>query len=473
MSRPAQIHFTDEQLLLLSDGELNVAKSGSTRSHLEICSICRVRLEELTTGVEAFLLFRSHVLLPALPSPLHAWEDLDGQFEGLDHPWKMKFESALGGLHSACRGLRYNMAAAAALMIIIFLIFQPWQATVSAAKLLARAIAAQSAILRSTPEPVVHQKLRIQCDVGAPGSGAPMDYESWRYVGNGRFRETISSELYSSVPSSPSDDGIGGLRRVYAVNRLDWQSPLSAEAYQRWSAGRGSVARARGDSSQPGLWLIMTTLATPTPQGDEIGQAQFVVRASDWHPVAVRLSLRDRHYEIREISYRVVPLSQVDSSLFDSTTPGADQVKSPKPGNALRNIHEGKRRSSAVIGTRNQERNDFPSVPQPQVMTSTGGNAAAAELGAGEAETSLNPPLTLRFAASASSGPAVPVRPRLNLSWAHPPVTLDPRMAFAEQLARQQEVMQQALTHPSRLAAPAPRGPREKTKEKNSRRSGK
>ena len=379
MSRPTQIHFTDEQLLLLSDGELNGANSGTVCSHLQFCSSCRARLDELTTGVEAFLLFRSQVFLPALPSPLHAWEDLDGQFERIDHPWKMKFESTLGAFYSACRGFRYNMSAAAVLLTIIFLIFQPWQATVSAAQLLARAIAAQSAILRSTPKPVVHQKLRIQCDVGAPGSGTSMDYESWRYVGNGQFRETISSGLHSSVPANPSDDRIGVLRHIYAVNRLDWQSPLSPEAYERWSAGRGSVARGRGDSSQPGLWLILTTLATPTPRGDEIGRAQFVVRASDWHPVAVRLSLRDRQYEIREVSYQVVPLSQVDSSLFDSAAPAADQVKSPTPGNALRNNHEGRRRSSAVSGARNQKGNDVPSVPQREVTPSTPGNEAAAE----------------------------------------------------------------------------------------------
>lgn len=300
-----------------------------------------------------------------------------------------------------------------------------------------------------------------------------MDYESWRYVGNGYFREMISSGLQSSVPLSPSDDRIGVLRHVYAVNRLDWQSPLSAEAYERWSAGRGSVARGRGDSSQPGLWLILTTLATPTPQGDEIGHAQFVVRASDWHPVAVRLSLRDRQYEIREVSYQVVPLSQIDSSLFDSATAGADQVKSPTPENSPRNIHEGRRRSSAVIGARNQERNDFPSMPQPEVRPSTAGNEAAAELGSGDAVTSLNPPLTLQFASSTSSEPEAPVSPRLNLSWAHAPVTPNPGMSFAEQLAREQQVIQQALQHASRLAAPAQPGAREKTKTKNPRRPGK
>jgi len=165
-----------------------------------------------------------------------------------------------------------------------------------------------------------------------------------------------------------------------------------------------------------------------------------------------------------------VPLSQVDSSLFDSAAPAADQVKSPTPGNALRNNHEGRRRTSAVIGARNQEGNHVPGVPQREVTPSTPGNQAAAEAdAAADTETSLNPPLTLRFTSSSSSELEAPVRPRLNLSWGHPPVALNPGVGFVEELARQQQIMQQASQHPSRRAAPAPR---EKTKAKNPRRSG-
>jgi len=478
MSSAAQNHLTDEQLLLHSDGELNGANLASACAHLEACSSCRARLEELTGGVDAFLLFRSRVLIPALPAPLHGWADLDAQFERLDHPWKARFDTALGGFRSAFRGLGYNMAAALGLLILIFLIFQPWQATVSAAKLLARAIAAQSAALRSTPKPVVHQKLRIQFNPGAPGSRARVDYESWRDFRSGRFRGAVSpgaAGAGGAAGSSDSDDErIAGLRRVYAANHLDWQAPLSAEAYQRWSsalaAGRASVTRERREAAEGDSWLILTTLATPTPRGDEIGKAQLMVRASDWHPVAVHLSLKDREYEISEAAFQVVPLSQVESSVFAGAANGAEQVNSPAPGNSQpgaraakgddRQQHEHPRKISAnALAPTRPAANTAPIQDRP---------------GAADADTFLDLPITLNYPAPAPLDQGTPAAPRLNLGLPLAPMPLNPGMALAEQLARQQELMQKTQQQrPIKLAPPPPAVRRQKTKEKNSKNPGK
>src|SRR5579864_7879145 len=419
-------HLTDVQLLLHCDGGPNAANSGPAASHLDLCTSCRARLEELTAEVDTFLLFRSRVFLPSLPSAPHAWPDLHGQFERLDHPWKAKFDSALVGFLHMCRGLRYNMLAAAALLTLIFLIFQPWQATVSAAKLLARAIAAQSAVLGSTKEPVVHHKLRIQFHSAAQGSHRLLNYESWRDFRNGRFGEAISSGA-SDASYKCMDD----LRRVYAANHLDWQSPLSAEAYERWSAtlvgGRASVARGRGDSSGAAPSLILTTFVTPNPQGDEIGKAQLVVRPSDWHPVSVHLSLKDREYEISEIAFQVVPLSQFDSSLFDDAIPGADQASSPARPGSPSNLQAGKiagreqrsrktgpaeKMPPAALAAPSQEPLGASQAPRSRATPSTAGNQDAAE--ASSVGTGLDLPITLSSPVSTPADPA-PVGPRLNL----------------------------------------------------------
>jgi hypothetical protein len=477
-------HLTDGQLLLHCDGGPNAVDSRPAASHLELCTSCRARLEGLTAEVDAFLLFRSRFFLPALPSPPHAWPDLSGQFERLDHPWRAKFDSALDGFLHMCRGLRYNMVAAAALLILIFLIFQPWQATVSAAKLLARAIAAQSAVLRSTKEPVVHHKLRIQFHSAAQDSHTLLDYESWRDFRNGRFGEAISSGA-----SDSSDKCMNDLRRVYAANHLDWQSPLSAEAYERWSAtlvgGRASVARGHGDSSGAAPWLILTTFATPNPQGDEIGKAQLVVRRSDWHPVSVRLSLKDREYEISEVVFQVVPLAQFDSSLFDDTIPGADQASSPARQNSLSDVHAGRtagreQRSRqtglsanappAALAVPSQGQPGTSHAPTSRATRSTAGDQDAAETS--DAGASMDLPITLSSPVSTPADLA-PAGPRLNFGLPTAPAALNPGMALAEQIARQQELMRTTQQRPSKVAAPSPATPRQKVKGKNTPKPGK
>jgi hypothetical protein len=456
-------HLTDVQLLLHCDGGLREANSSLAASHLEGCSSCRSRLQELTEGVDAFLLFRGRVFLSALPSPLHAWPDLDEQFERIDHPWKAKLDSALDGLRSMCRGLRYNMVAAAALLILIFVIYQPWQATVSAAKLLARAIAAQSAVLRSTKEPVVHHKLRIQFHSAAPASHTLVGYESWRDFRNGRFREALASG--SSVTS---DERIAELQRVYATNHLDWQSPLSAQGYERWNSalvgGRTSVARDRSGTSPDGSRLILTTLATPNPEGDAIGKAQLVVRASDWHPVALLLTLKDREYEISEVAFQVLPISQFDSSLFDEIADGADQVNpnSPTPGNSLPTIH------AARIDKPHHQGLGAPHAAQPRATPSADGKQDAAETN----DAGLDLPVTLSYPAPTPLvDQPVTAGPRLNLSLAPAPIALNPGMALAEQLARQQSLMSSTQQPAPKQATPAT--PRRKAKEKHAMQPGK
>ena len=42
-----EIHVSDEELLLLEDGELPLSRSAEIRSHLEACWSCRTRVKEI------------------------------------------------------------------------------------------------------------------------------------------------------------------------------------------------------------------------------------------------------------------------------------------------------------------------------------------------------------------------------------------------------------------------------------------
>jgi len=311
-----KIHPVDQtELLLYAEGELATGVCNRVRSHITGCPDCQAELKNLQSGINTLIQFRSDfaLLVPA-PAPPGRWEPLDVRIEAWERRWKVG--SLLEGWRAILRP-GYGLAAMAvvlALTVICF-ILQPWHETVSANELLARATVAQSKSLSGAQGRVIHERLQIRRKSGAHGQDAAnndkdktINYESWQDDSHHRFHETSSSAEIT-----------GELQRVYQTNNLDWQSPLSATAYARWQTSlvekHDSVARS-GSAD-----LTLTTVASGQPEGDAIGKAQLVVSATDWLPIAVHLWLRDREYEISQVSSELLPASQLDSSLFGTSAP--------------------------------------------------------------------------------------------------------------------------------------------------------
>ena len=68
MRQPRQeIHVSDEELLLLEDGELSLSRSTEIRSHLEACWSCRTRVKEIEDTIVDFVHVHHAEFDPQLP----------------------------------------------------------------------------------------------------------------------------------------------------------------------------------------------------------------------------------------------------------------------------------------------------------------------------------------------------------------------------------------------------------------------
>ncbi len=339
MTSFGNFHLTDKELLLYADGEMAGKERNHVRAHLEACWSCRARLDDLHSTIKEIVEFRNHVLLPMVPTPPKHWDGLDPRLSELEKTIGGKSVTQWVGdlLRSGALTPRYAVFATFVLLVLGGLIWLPSQPLVSANEFLARTQAAQSGELKTVASPVVHQRLRVRRKVTGSSREASADYDCWKDHSHGRFRQTGSSE-----------EVLAELQHVYQTNGLDWQAPLSAVVYARWREALPAkqdfviqdYSATHVDSDRGPELLALTTSAGSEAgkksrramlEGDRITKAQLVVRAADWHPVEERFWLSDREYEIAEVQYRVLPLSQVEASIFAEPPAPAKPAEAPRP----------------------------------------------------------------------------------------------------------------------------------------------
>ena len=102
------------------------------------------------------------------------------------------------------------------------------------------------------------------------------------------------------------------MRRKLEAAGVDWQQPLSAEAYRRWHdeqpTAEDEVRRSGGE---------LLTLTTSLPSGP-IATESLTVRAQDFHAVSRTVSMRDdENIQIAEVHYDVLAWDAVNEALFE------------------------------------------------------------------------------------------------------------------------------------------------------------
>jgi hypothetical protein len=227
--------------------------------------------------------------------------------------------------------------------------------SVSAQELLARTVAAQEARLRPVPRPVVYQRLQVSRRAGVMGAGVAsaasstsretqQTWEIWADTVHGRYRERVGAFAPIARRAAPDAEACGGgigdatpaatpigeLESILCANGLRSVQPLSARAWSEWRGRmRGASERVRqNDASDDGPAALVLHTRLPGGVGDaggdrtmRIREAELVVRADDWHPLAQRFTVEiDRQlvsYELRELSFEVVELASVAPAFFD------------------------------------------------------------------------------------------------------------------------------------------------------------
>jgi len=334
-------HLPEEKLLLYLDGELPPKEAELVREHLTACWSCRMSADQVQEAVFAFVKYREAARRSLAPPPsdeqrfvrrLQVLQDELG-----NRSWLAHFSEIRRRIFSTVRltVLPRPLMWVGALLVVAFaaIVIIAWldrTSVVSASELLERASEAQAQALRTTPQPVVYQKLRIK-------RGARVaTWELWRDTSNARFRQSVKSE--QEGPTRESEAALASeLIEVLRANRMNPESPLSVASFQAWrqslAAKREEVSRSQTEMGEA------LTLRVSTNADRAIGQiieASLVVRGRDWHPQAQLLKVRGekeiREYELSETAYEVIPLAALTIFAEPTLKPMATAI--PTPANA-------------------------------------------------------------------------------------------------------------------------------------------
>jgi len=356
-------HPPREMLLLFVDGELSAKDTTQLEMHLEACWPCRVKTKKIQEAIADIIEFDEKVLTPRL-NPTEGWRNFDRQLRQVAaQSGHQSLRSRLYGSlnrffpasrfletpHAWFRPMVRSLAAALALILVVALVIRfRHEPIVSASELLRNVTEAQAARMRTSAEPVVHQRLRVRRHDPASASEALATLEIWNDTKHARIREfTIDSNQKASLTDNagktqsqevPRNAVINELSQVLAANHMDPQSPLSAASYQAWhntlQHQQDEVTRSELPGGVDALTL-RTLHASPINAG-QIAEAVFIVRAKDWKPSELRLSVHaetgNRIYELTEDLSEVLNLAQVDPRVFadDAVASAAAPKASPQ-----------------------------------------------------------------------------------------------------------------------------------------------
>ena len=342
-------HPPREMLLLFVDGELQTKEGAQLELHLEACWPCRVKTQKIQEAIADIIEFDDQVLTPRLVPP-GGWRNFDRQLSQLvAASGKQSLSSRLFGSlgrffpvvrltavrHSlAIPMVRFATASLVLLLVVALIAYFKQEPTVSASELLNNAIKAQAQQIQSTSDPVLHQRLQLRRKDQVSAREASVRWDIWNDIKNSHVRHFLTNGS-SSIPTLPTSAGttdaakhdsenrvINELAQVLVVNHMDPQRPLSAASYQSWyntlQRPRDEITTARLADGVEALTL-RTIPTTPLSNG-QITDATFVLRAKDWQPKQLRLSVQaqdgNRIYELTEDLSEVMSLAQVDPAIF-------------------------------------------------------------------------------------------------------------------------------------------------------------
>ncbi|MDR3727822.1 MAG: zf-HC2 domain-containing protein [Terracidiphilus sp.] len=351
-------HFDEEQLMLYIDGELPSSEANQVKTHLFACLECRQEFSELQEANQAFTTFQEQCS-EALPEPPLNWADFSQRLqETLAQPvaerqtWWRRFSDYVRQTASGAI-LPWTLSGAAAAMALVFLLLHsPAKDPLTVDDVLSRA-QQERASLDASVAPVVYQKISIT-DSAVPQT--PITVQIWNDQKNGRFREEAvngadtdrTGEARKSAGKARQAEPPSLLRdvnAVFAANHLPLTAPVSAEVFKAWVQSPGhkdeSISKekfAGGDAYR--LSAKVADSGIPVASTPFIRAMDLLVRANDWHAVAERLTVASpagtHTYEIAELEYRVIPLSELPGNVFGalegSAAPISDSGMVATPG---------------------------------------------------------------------------------------------------------------------------------------------
>jgi hypothetical protein len=304
-------HPNEEELLLFLDGEANDRPADKVRAHLEGCWACRNRRDKLDRAIATFMDYceAESAAASALPprAQLQFAERL--QMAASTQPKLSTLNRWAIMLRAQFAERRWATVATACAVLIPALLWMFLRAErpVSAHELLQRTTQAEALTLRRVDDPIVYRKLYVK----RVGADETVVWEIWRDPQRLQFRQRIADQqglrfLRANESSAPVI--LTELEQVLRASHFDPQRPLSAAAFAEW---RKTIPPKTETVTTTADEFKLTTTTESTARNTII-EAALTVRKSDWHAVALQISVqgeRDvRVYELREAAYEILPL---------------------------------------------------------------------------------------------------------------------------------------------------------------------
>jgi anti-sigma factor RsiW len=299
-------HLSDETITKLLDGELTSMREFRANAHLGKCWQCKARRETLEKAAFQVVEYRKHHLERRLPlNPIRRETFLVRLDEVLEEtaaaPWWSRTFSQLRSLSIPHMNPVYasTFVIVAAAVLLIF-IWQRNAAPVSASVFLEKAVQAEAKQFSPIVPGVIYQKVEIRTNS--------------KTIERALYRDVAHKRKPRPVMLNSEEEASRGELEAAGV---DWQQPLSAEAYRKWHDGQPAAedeVRRSGNE-----FLILTTSISSGP----IAAESLTVRAQDFHAVSRTVSMRDReNIEIAEVHYDTLGWDAVNDALFEPVAGG-------------------------------------------------------------------------------------------------------------------------------------------------------
>lgn len=183
-------HIPDIDLIRFADGELPVRAVTATETHLRTCNKCRVRLDELKRGADAYDLYHVQFLRPSAELP-QQWSGVAAHLRTLQTPRKRLFPTATMWWTAA--------AVLACCLLIVWFVYRE-SPTHRMQQLLTRAA------LAPTPP---HQRLKL--------------------IANGHIWYRPAT-----LEGESDEHGLQETRALFVKANYSWDDPLSARSFAAW-----------------------------------------------------------------------------------------------------------------------------------------------------------------------------------------------------------------------------------------------
>ena len=316
--RPSR-HVRDEDLIRLIEGEAGQRAAERTRRHLRECWDCRTRLRDLEASIAEFARYRPAKRKAEANPPPKGWREFDCRLSSLAR----QLDESLGAQAPPAPTPRLSLfslplkIAAAALLAVAAVIWLPGlQFAVSAEELIRSALAAEAESARNVPQPVVHERFRVQCSSAGAPTLEPSVLELWTDLDGKRTRRQGSTAAWQRL-SEILEANVPTERPLMAPGAAAPDRP-AAQANQ-------TVHRTKLEDGRRG-WLLSTVSPAPRQPG-RVFETAMLFDAATWR--AVRQTWRIQRpagieeCELHRDLYEVFPRELLSANIFERTPAAA------------------------------------------------------------------------------------------------------------------------------------------------------